>query len=776
DKLRLDENHVAFVVGSDTRAQKLQRILLDLDIDARVVDLSGNRWIAAPHRYPVVILKGHLASGFVMPDEHLVFISEAEIFAERSYRKSRKAQTNLRKLLGTLSQLQEGDYIVHTDYGIGVYRGLKHIDVEGLESDFLQIDYADSKLYLPVHSIGKAQKFAAAEGQVPKIDKLGSSRWTKTKQKVRESVAALAGDLIKLYAARSIVKGWRHEPQGAEDERFAEDFPFDETPDQLKAIQDTISDMVADRPMDRLVCGDVGFGKTEVAVRAAFKCLQHAKQVAVLVPTTILAEQHKHTFVNRFTGYPAKIAALSRFYSPKQNQAAIAELKSGELDIIIGTHRLLSRDVTFKDLGLLIVDEEHRFGVKHKEKLKAFKKQVDVLTLTATPIPRTLHMSLLGIRDISVISTPPHDRRTIRSYVASYDETLIADAIRRELRRNGQCFFVHNRVQNIDLVSATLSALVPEARFAFAHGQMSEHQLEKIMRAFLMREIDVLVSTTIIESGLDIPNANTMIIDRADTFGLAQLYQLRGRVGRSNRQAFCYFLIPKSQRIGVQAEERLRALQALDDLGLGFNLALRDMEIRGAGNLLGKEQSGNVLAVGFELFSKILKEAVLNLKGEDLDIKESIDPEIKLGIQAFLPEFYIPDVSERLVMYQRFAGAESSQEIDDLLEEMTDRFGSTPPEGLNLAELMRYRALLRDFGVVKAELSKGRLLLAFSPHAKVNLDRIFALTKNFPGRFKFNKNLTLALVLGENNDYSITRIFKHTENLLHEVAEAALRG
>lgn len=736
---------VAFVVGSTPRAERLKRILLNLDIDAKTPAFSASQWLTAPHRYPVVILQGHLSDGFLLHDQQLLLIGEHEVFAERSYRTSRKAKTSLKRLMGTLSLLKEGDFVVHTDFGVGRYHGLTNREVEGVSGDFLHIEYADSVLFLPVQSIAKVQKFVASEGAVPQLDKLGSTRWIKTKQKVREQVATLAGDLIRLYASRSVIKGWRFDPPGAEDDRFAEHFPYDETPDQDKAIQDTYQDLAADRPMDRLVCGDVGFGKTEVAIRAAYKCVQHARQVAVLVPTTILAEQHFESFSRRFKGYPVQLGIVSRFHSSEENKETLRRLAFGELDIVVGTHRLLSRDVQFKDLGLLIIDEEHRFGVQQKERLKSLKKSVDVLTLTATPIPRTLHMSLLGIRDISLISTPPVDRRVIRTYVAAYDEALIRDVLLRELQRGGQAFFVHNRVQNIEAIVQALQKIVPEARYGYAHGQMSERQLEPIMRRFIDKEIDVLIATSIIESGIDIPNANTILIDRADTFGLAQLYQLRGRVGRSSRQAFCYFLIPKSRSLSGEAQQRLKALQALDDLGLGFNLAMRDLEIRGAGNLLGKEQSGSVLAVGFELYSKILKEAILNLKGEEVDFRESIEPEVKLGIPAFVPEHYLPDVSERLVLYQRFASISTEEEGTQLLEEVRDRFGPVPRETVALAELMSFRAMLREFGVVRAEYKGENLILSFSPQAPIDIDKLFALEKQNREAFHFGKNLSLSV-------------------------------
>ncbi len=738
---------IAFVVGSPHRSERLQKLLLDIGIDAAPSALSGNDWIEQLNRSRVAILEGQLSAGFQLPREQLVFIAESEIFTERSHRRTQSRALSIKKIMGSLAQLHDGDHIVHTDYGIGLYHGLKHLEVVGTESDFLHIEYADSKLYLPVQNIGKIQKFVAAEGQQPILDKLGSTRWVKTRQKVRDSVVSLAGDLIKLYAQRSIAKGWRYEPFGAEDERFADGFAFEETADQEAAIQDTVRDMASDKPMDRLVCGDVGFGKTEVALRAAFKAVQHTRQVAVLVPTTILVEQHRRGFAERFMGYDARVGAVSRFYTAAENKETLAQLATGEIDVIVGTHRLLQRDVVFKDLGLVIIDEEHRFGVKQKERLKQIKKQVDVLSLTATPIPRTLHMSLLGIRDISVITTPPHDRKVVRTYTATYNDAIVRDAILRELQRSGQSFFVHNRIDSLPVVTARLAELIPEAKFEFAHGQMEEGKLEKIMHRFMLREFDVLVTTTIIESGLDLPNVNTIIIDRADMFGLAQLYQLRGRVGRSTRQAYAYFLVPGARSLGADAQKRLKVLQSLDDLGIGFNLAIRDMEIRGAGNLLGKEQSGSVLAVGFDLYSKILKEAVLNLKGEELAIEEVIDPEVKLGIPAFIPDFYVPDISERLVLYQRLAAALSREEALDLGNEIEDRFGPMGREAQNLIELMAFRALLRAFGIVKAEFAQGKLRLVFSPRAPVDATKILRLVERVPERYKFSKNLTLTITL-----------------------------
>lgn len=771
-KWREAKQRIAFVVGNIPRAERLQSILLELGLDAPILqDLDGEGWINRKDHAPLSILIGHLSSGVQLKDEDLVFVAESEIFGERSYRKSNKKTRSLKRLLSSLSLLKEGDYVVHTDYGIGIYQGLKHLDIEDRNTDLLQIAYADSQLYLPVHNISKVQRFIGANEQKPALDKLGSQRWSKTKIKVKKSVAALTGDLIKLYATRSVARGWSFEPYGAEDERFADGFPFNETTDQMSAIEATLADMASKRPMDRLICGDVGFGKTEVALRAAYKCVQHARQVALLAPTTILVEQHFETFKKRFASYPVKVAAISRFYSPAENKATLEQLAAGKVDIIIGTHRILQRDVIFSDLGLYIVDEEHRFGVKQKERIKQLKKQVDVLTLTATPIPRTLHMSLLDVRDISIISSPPTDRQTVRTYTANFDKTLIRDAVLREIQRGGQAFFVHNKVQDIEHVCAVLSELIPEARLQFAHGQMSEVQLEKIMMRFMRHEIDVLVCTTIIESGIDIPNANTILINRADMFGLAQLYQLRGRVGRSKRQAYCYFLIPEKRKLGSDALKRLKVLQSLDELGQGFNLAIRDLEIRGAGNLLGKEQSGSVMAVGFELYTKILKEAVHHLKGETLSLEEVVDPELNLEGSAYIPETYIPDISERLILYQRLAALHSEDEAYDLTLEIEDRFGPMGEELTSLIQLMTFRAFLRHFGVLRADLTETRSALTFSPQTPVMVDKIVKLVQSEPDQYRLSKNMTFSIKWPDNMKGNPEKHYPLIKQLLSELSE-----
>jgi transcription-repair coupling factor (superfamily II helicase) len=774
---------VAFSVGSSTRAQRLQNILLSIGTDAPLLLHSATEWINLPRRPGVAIIQGHLQSGFRIPGEKLLFVSESDVFGERSYRSGKAPRISAKKLLSSLSLLKEGDFVVHIDYGVGLYQGLRHISVEGVLGDFLHIEYADSRLYLPAHQIGKIQKFVATEGQKPHVDKLSSTRWARTKQKIRDSIVTLAGDLIRLYATRSVAKGWRYEPQGAEDERFADTFPYDETPDQRKAIEETLNDLAADKPMDRLVCGDVGFGKTEVAIRAAFKATQHARQVVVLVPTTILVEQHKKNFLERFAGYPVKIGAVSRFYPTTENQKTLEAAARGEIDIIIGTHRLLQHDVQFHDLGLLIIDEEHRFGVKQKERLRSYRANVDVLTLTATPIPRTLHMSLLDIRDISLIHTAPVDRKVVQTYVAERDEALIRDAIVRELQRGGQVFYIHNRVQNISLVTERLAELIPEARFEFAHGQMSEATLERIMKRFVERHIDVLVVTTIIESGLDVPNANTIIIDRADQFGLAQLYQLRGRVGRGKRQAYAYLVVPHMRNLSGEAHERLKVLQSLDALGVGFNLAIRDLEIRGAGNLLGKEQSGNVLSVGFDMYCRILQDAVADLKGDEPALEDVVDPDVRVvGVDAFIPEAYVPDIGERLVLYQRLSNVRSDEEAFDIQREMEDRFGPGSEEVDNLMLLMRYRGLLRRYGVVKAEVTPHKTSLTFSPIALVRdgykptpntrVDGLKALqlVQQMPHRYRFGRSNTFSLLFEAPQEITFIDVYRRTADALRLIA------
>jgi transcription-repair coupling factor (superfamily II helicase) len=671
-------------------------------------------------------LIGELAAGFQLPIDHLVLVAEEEIFGERRRRRGRPIDVG--KFLASLAELKPDDPIVHIDHGIGRYKGLRHLTVADTEGDYLHLEYqGGDRLYVPVDRINVVEKYVGADGSAPELDKLGGTSWEKVKAKTREAVLEMAHELLDIYAAREVMEGHAF---AAPDEYFREfeaRFPFEETPDQERAIDDVLADLQKRRPMDRLVCGDVGFGKTEVALRAAFAVVMEGKQVLVLVPTTVLAQQHYETFKKRFAGFPVRIELLSRFRRGEQARGVMRGLSRGEVDIVIGTHRLLQDDVELKDVGLLVIDEEHRFGVAHKERLKKLRKLVDVLTLTATPIPRTLHMALSGIRDLSIIESPPVDRQAIRTYVTRHDEGLIREATLRELARGGQVFFVHNRVETIDKVAARLRELVPEARFGVAHGQMHGTALEKVMLDFLEKRLDVLVTTAIIESGLDIPNANTLFIDRADHFGLAQLYQLRGRVGRSHQRAYAYLLLPGETLIGRDAQKRLEVLASLDDLGGGFRLAMHDLEIRGAGNLLGKQQSGQVAAVGFELYTQMLDEAIRELRGERR--RAEVEPEIQLGISAFVPEDYVSDVSQRLTLYKRMARAASREELDELRGELEDRFGPVPARVGALLEVMDLRRHLKQAMVVRLRRQAARLVLRFHEASEIDPERLIALAR-----------------------------------------------
>jgi transcription-repair coupling factor (superfamily II helicase) len=595
--------------------------------------------------------------------------------------------------------------------------------VAGVEGEFLHLEYeGGDRLYLPVDRINLVQKYIGGEGALPTLDRLGGASWEKVKAKTRQSILAMAHELLEIYAVREVHGGQAFSPPDHLYREFEASFEFEETADQERAIDDTLADMQRKKPMDRLICGDVGYGKTEVALRAAFLAVMEGKQVAVLAPTTVLTQQHLQTFRHRFRGYPVRIEMLSRFLTPKENQKVLQDLAKGLVDIVIATHRLLQKDVQFKDLGLVVIDEEHRFGVTHKERLKKLRHLVDVMSLTATPIPRTLHMSLIGIRDLSIIETPPLDRLAIHTYITRYDDGVMRDAVLREIRRGGQVFFLHNRVETISRMAQKLADLVPEAKVAVAHGQMRPRELEKVMMDFLENRTQVLVCSAIIESGLDFPNANTIIINRADKFGLAQLYQLRGRVGRSYHRAYAYLLIPGEKIITRDAERRLKALQELDELGGAFKLALHDLEIRGAGNLLGRQQSGHITAIGFELYTQMMQEAVKELKGET--VEPEIEPEIRLGIPAYLPEEYIPDTNQRLLFYKRLANFRDRQELDDLRDELMDRYGPFSSEVENLFRVMDLRKVLKDRLVQQISFHDGRVSLLFHPESPVKVERL----------------------------------------------------
>lgn len=656
---------------------------------------------------------GTLLRGVDLPLDRVSIFSEAEIFGEKAVRKAGKASK--KPSLGDLKNLEVGGYVVHPLHGVGRYRGLTKLPVRsgGVAIDFMHIEYDGGQLYLPVWRLSEVQRYVGAEGMTPKLDRMGGETWQKTRSKVVREIQQVAEELLKIYAQRQALPGHAFVLDSDADQLFAEfeaTFPFEETPDQERAIGDVLGDMEASRPMDRLVCGDVGYGKTEVAMRAAAKAVLAGKQVAVLAPTTVLVEQHAATFAARMKTLPITVASLSRFRSRTEQLKELKDLAEGRLDIVVGTHRLLSTDVRFKDLGLVIIDEEQRFGVKHKERLRQFRSQVDTLTLTATPIPRTLHMALSGIREISIISTAPADRLAIRTIVARESDDLIRDGIERELKRGGQVFFVHNRVETIGKWARRLQELCPGIRIRTGHGQMEPEELEEVMLDFVEGRADVLLSTTIIESGLDIPRANTMFVDRADTFGLSQLYQLRGRIGRSTQRAFCYLLIPPESSMTADAKQRLHVLQRFSDLGSGFSIASHDLEIRGAGDLLGTRQSGTIAAVGFEMYTRMLEEAVAELRGQPLE--RPLDPDITCDLLAYIPEEYLPDTGQRLDFYRKLGLGEDEEQVADVLTELSDRYGSLPDEVKCLGDLMCVKALARKLRCASLELTESRLGLS----------------------------------------------------------------
>ncbi len=703
----------------------------------------------------IKFIQGDLSSGLRWPAEQIVFLTEDEILGSKHTKKIRRSSSlesgSASKDwsgLQALSDLSVGDAVVHVDHGIGKYLGIARLDLSGAPSDFLFLEYANKdKLYVPIYRLNVVQKYIGSADLVT-LDKLGGQHFAKAKEKVQEAVKKLAVNLVELYALRQTQTAYRFSPRDTIFREFESKFPFQETPDQLKAIDDILKDMESGIATDRLVCGDVGYGKTEVAMRAAYRAILDGKQVTVLVPTTVLALQHEQSFKARFEGIAVRIESISRFKSPKELKATLEGLAQGRVDIVIGTHRLLSRDVQFKDLGLVIVDEEHRFGVDHKEKLKTLKTNVHVLTLTATPIPRTLHMSLSGLRDISLIHTPPVDRLPIRTYVAKYDEALIQRAIETELKRGGQVFFVHNRVQTIYEIAKQIQELVPTAKVGVGHGQMSEKELEDVMVSFYKKDIQILVSTTIIESGLDVPSANTIIIHRADTLGLAQLYQIRGRVGRSQQRAYAYLLIPAEKEITEDAKKRLEILQKFVELGSGFSIASHDLEIRGGGDLLGPQQSGHIAAVGFDLYTELLEEAIHELrnKGQSAQEKQTLrEPEIKIPFPAFLSEKFIPDVHQRLSIYRRFSATTQESETLLLEEELKDRFGALPEEAQNFIWLIRIKQLLKKYQIEALTVGTEKFTLVFGAHRLVETEKIIQLISSHPHQYQLTPDSKLVV-------------------------------
>ncbi|WP_449538333.1 transcription-repair coupling factor [Ferdinandcohnia sp. Marseille-Q9671] len=719
---------VIFLGSNEERVKKLQQVLADYDVNAMTSISDSEISLGKPQ-----IVLGDLQDGFELPLQRIAVITEEELFKKKMQKTKRKQKLSNAERIKSYSELQVGDHVVHVNHGIGKYLGIETLEINGIHKDYLHIRYqGDDKLYVPVDQIELVQKFVGSEGKEPKIYKLGGSDWKKVKKKVESSVQDIADDLIKLYAEREASKGYAFSPDGEMQREFEAMFAYQETDDQLRSIHEIKKDMERERPMDRLLCGDVGYGKTEVAIRAAFKAIMDGKQVAFLVPTTILAQQHYETIRERFQDFPISIGLLSRFRSKKQQTEVIKGLNAGTVDIVVGTHRLLSKEIAYKDLGLLIIDEEQRFGVTHKEKIKKLKANIDVLTLTATPIPRTLHMSMLGVRDLSVIETPPENRFPVQTYVVEYNGELIREAIEREMARDGQVYFLYNRVEDIERKAEEISMLVPDARIAFAHGRMSENELEAVILNFLDGQYDVLVTTTIIETGVDIPNVNTLIVQDADRMGLSQLYQLRGRVGRSNRVAYAYFTYRKDKVLNEVAEKRLQAIKEFTELGSGFKIAMRDLSIRGAGNILGAQQHGFIDSVGFDLYSQMLKEAIEERRGDVSAVKKT-NVEIDVEVDAYIPDSYISDGRQKIDMYKRFRGISTMEDVNELQEEMVDRFGEYPEEVEYLFHISKIKvhALAEDVISIKQSKQGVTILLSEEASSQIDGQKIFKLGNSF---------------------------------------------
>jgi len=743
---------VFIVSHAQGQAERLRDLLLQYGVEPRLEKTKMFREALDQPEEDLVLLVGPLSSGFRNPREGWVILTEEEIFGERRRLPEGKVRTSIASAswqrggptLSSYRELREDDLVVHVDYGIGCYRGLKHLKIWGVSNDYLLLEYQEGdKLYLPVDRLNLIQRYIGGDGKSPRLDKLGSHSWQRAKKRAEAAVSEMVKELLNLYAARKVFEGFTFPPLDQFYKEFEATFEYEETPDQVQAIEEVMKDMGNPKPMDRLICGDVGYGKTEVAIRAAYRAVMGGKQVAILVPTTVLAQQHYQTFLERFKTYPVVIEVLSRFKSPREQQEILRRLKEGRVDIVIGTHRLLQKDVSFRDLGLVVIDEEHRFGVSHKEKLKQMRKLVDVMTLTATPIPRTLQMAVSGIRDLSLIQTPPENRLSIRTIVVRYDDEVIREAVQRELGRGGQVFFVHHRVQNIYAMANHLRRLIPEASLAIAHGQMREKELEKVMLQFVRKEINLLVCTSIIESGLDIPTANTILINHAERFGLADLYQIRGRVGRGSHQAYAYLIIPGDLTLSKDAMRRLRAIQELSELGSGFKLAIQDLEIRGAGNLLGPSQSGYITAVGFELYTQLMEKAVKELKGEE--VVEEITPEIHFHLPAFIPEAYVEDPGERLSLYRRLSLSRSDEEVERIREELVDRFGGIPSEVDHLIEVIKVKIVLTRLSIRKFEQTASQMVLTFDETTRVSPKTVVELVNRGEGRYRLTPDSKLVI-------------------------------
>lgn len=723
---------IALLSGSRTRAERLAKDLQEEGLAA----FYGQDYDREICPGEIMVVYGHAKKGFEYPLIKFAVMTESDIFGQEQKKKKKKKNYSGSRIQD-FAELSIGDFVVHEKHGLGIYRGIEKVEVDRIVKDYIKIEYrGGSNLYIPATQLDCLQKYSGADAaKAPKLNKLGTQEWNKTKSKVRGAVKNIAKELVELYAVRQEKEGYVCGPDTVWQREFEEMFPYEETEDQLSAIEDAKRDMESTRIMDRLICGDVGYGKTEVALRAAFKEVQESRQVAYLAPTTILAQQIYNTFVQRMKGFPVRVELLCRFRTPAQQKKAIEDLKKGQVDVIIGTHRILSKDVQFKNLGLLIVDEEQRFGVTHKEKIKQLKKDVDVLTLTATPIPRTLHMSLIGIRDMSVLEEPPMDRMPIQTYVMEYDEETVREAINRELRRGGQVYYVYNRVTDIADVALRIAKLVPDARVDFAHGQMSERELENVMYSFVNGDIDVLVSTTIIETGLDISNVNTMIIHDSDRYGLSQLYQLRGRIGRSNRTAYAFLMYRKNVMLKETAEKRLAAIREYTDLGSGFKIAMRDLELRGAGNLLGAQQHGHMNAVGYDLYCKMLNEAVKEAKG--IHTMEDFETSVDLNVDAYIPDSYISNEFQKLDIYKRIAGIETQQDYDDMLEELLDRFGEPGKAVLNLLAIAKLKAIAHQGYVTEIKQTGKTVRFTLYEKARLNTEGFPALMQKYRRGLQF---------------------------------------
>ena len=736
---------ICFVCRTRGQVERLQHLLEARGETVLIVDppIDLSEPVPAPAGV-IEIYRGTLMDGFRSDLLSLCVISGVEVFGARVAMKPTRDMSE-HVSISHFRDLTEGDHVVHVDFGIGRYRGLEHLVVEGVGNDFLLIEYAgNDRLYLPVYRLGRVQKYIGGADGI-RLDKLGGTSWERTKERVKATIREVASDLLELYARRELRKGHAFSAPDAYYHEFEAEFPFEETPDQARAIDEVVDDMTRPRPMDRLVCGDVGFGKTEVAIRAAMKAVLDGKQVAVLCPTTILCEQHIVSFRKRVAGFGVRVEGLSRFRTTKQANQIMVDTTEGKVDIVIGTHRLLSDKLEFRDLGLLIVDEEQRFGVQHKDRIKKMRSNVDVLTLTATPIPRTLQMSLLGIRDLSIIATPPHDRLAVRTHVARFNDAIIREAIVREISRGGQVFFVHNRVATIEEMREHLTKIVPEARIAVGHGQMKEAELEEVMVNYIKGETHVLLCTAIIESGLDIPNANTIIVNRADMFGLSQLYQLRGRVGRGKERAFAYLLIPARSRLKADAEKRLEVIQTYTELGSGFQVATYDLEIRGAGNMLGEDQSGHVASVGLDLYTELLEETIADMRGEVFE--DDIEPEVNIAIEAFIPDDYITATSLRLMFYKRFSLARGEEELYDTFGELGDRFGDPPKPVQNLREIIRLKIRLRMLRALRLDAGPSNISVELDPSTPVRPDKIVRWMQESRGKVRLTKEMKVIFKL-----------------------------